>query len=266
MTCSYFWRRGESGTPDRGYGEARRPPRYPPAPMRRSLATILLLLTAAVLGACGSGGGSTQADIPSGGAPTTATTPAPASNSAAACKQIAQAPKPKPDGGQKKPTKPLDASKTWALKFETSCGDFTVTLDLKSAPNASASMVSLANAGFFKNTIFHRIVPDFVIQGGDPTGSGQGGPGYKTVDKPPKNASYTKGVVAMAKTQTEAPGTAGSQFYVVTGADAGLPPDYAIIGKVTGGADVVDRIGQLGDANEQPTQVVELYDVKAFSS
>jgi peptidyl-prolyl cis-trans isomerase B (cyclophilin B) len=236
--------------------------------MRRSLAPILLLL-AAVLAACGSGGGgSTQADIPSGGAPTTATTATPAqtSGSSGGCKQIAQAPKPKPSGGQKKPTKPLDSSKTWTLTFETSCGNFTVSLDLKSAPNASASMVSLAKAGFFKGTIFHRIVPDFVIQGGDPTGSGKGGPGYSTVDKPPKDASYTKDVVAMAKTPSEAPGTAGSQFYVVTGADAGLPPDYAIIGKVTSGADVVDRIGKLCNANEQPTQVVELYDVKASSS
>jgi peptidyl-prolyl cis-trans isomerase B (cyclophilin B) len=235
----------------------------------RRLALAPVLIAAFALGACGSdSGGSTQADIPSGGeAPTTATTATPApSDSSQGCKQIAAAPKAKPDGGQKKPSQPLDDSKTWTLKFETSCGDFTVTLDLGSAPNASASMVSLANAGFFKNTIFHRIVPDFVIQGGDPTGTGQGGPGYSTVDKPPKDASYTKGVVAMAKTPSEAPGTAGSQFYVVTGADAGLPPDYAVIGKVTDGEDVVDRIGQLGGPDEQPTQVVELYDVKAAGS
>jgi cyclophilin family peptidyl-prolyl cis-trans isomerase len=70
----------------------------------------------------------------------------------------------------------------------------------------------------------------------------------------------------MAKTQSEAPGTAGSQFYVVTGADAGLPPDYAVIGKVTEGQDVVDRIGQLGGPDERPTQVVVLYDVKAAGS
>jgi peptidyl-prolyl cis-trans isomerase B (cyclophilin B) len=237
--------------------------------MRRSLALVLLLLTAGLLAGCGSNsGGSTQADIPSGGEATTAasTPPAPANDPAGKCKQIAEAPKPKPDGGQEKPSQPLDAQKTWTLKFQTSCGDFTVTLDLKSAPNASASMVSLANAGFFKGTIFHRIVPDFVIQGGDPTGTGQGGPGYSTVDKPPKDASYTKGVVAMAKSPSDAPGTAGSQFYVVTGADAGLPPDYAIIGKVTGGQNVVDLIGSLGGANEQPTQVVELYGVKASSS
>jgi cyclophilin family peptidyl-prolyl cis-trans isomerase len=117
-------------------------------------------------------------------------------------------------------------------------------------------MVSLANAGFFDGTFFHRIVPGFVIQGGDPTGTGQGGPGYKTVDKPPKNAKYTLGVVAMAKTGTEKPGTAGSQFFVVTGNDAGLPADYAVLGKVVSGMDVVKRIGQLGDSSEQPTFTV----------
>jgi cyclophilin family peptidyl-prolyl cis-trans isomerase len=127
-------------------------------------------------------------------------------------------------------------------------------------------MVALANSGFFRNTVFHRIVPGFVIQGGDPTGTGTGGPGYKTVDKPDAGTAYTKGVVAMAKGGPEAAGTAGSQFYVVTGEDAGLPPDYAVIGKVTKGQDVVDRIGKLGGPDEQPTQVVELIDVKASSS
>ncbi len=83
-----------------------------------------------------------------------------------------------------------------------------------------------------------------MIQGGDPTGTGTGGPGYSTVDKPPANAKYTHGVVAMAKTATEPAGTAGSQFFVVTAPDAGLPPDYAIVGKVTKGLDVVDRIGE----------------------
>ena len=86
-----------------------------------------------------------------------------------------------------------------------------------------------------------------MIQGGDPTASGSGGPGYSTVDEPPADAAYTKGVVAMAKTGQEAPGTAGSQFYVVTGEDAQLPPEYALLGKVTKGQDVADRIGQLGD-------------------
>ena len=101
-------------------------------------------------------------------------------------------------------------------------------------------------------------MPGFVIQGGDPTASGTGGPGYTTVDKPPSSASYDHGVVAMAKTGAQPPGAAGSQFFIVTGDNAGLPPDYAIIGKVTDGLDVVDHIGKLGNASEQPTQVVEI--------
>ena len=129
------------------------------------------------------------------------------------------------------------------LEFVTNCGSFTVTLDVKGAPHTSASLVSLARADFYDDTIFHRIVPGFVIQGGDPTQTGAGGPGYQTVDPPAQDAAYTKGVVAMAKTADEAPGTAGSQFFVVTGDDVGLPPDYAIVGTVTSGLDVVERIG-----------------------
>ncbi len=224
--------------------------------MRRALALTLLLL-AGLLAACGSSDkktGSGASATPPPTTDTTATSGAPAVG-ANGCQQVS-APPAKPDGGGKKPKGPLDASKTWTLTVRTSCGLFTVKLDLKAGPKASASMVSLANAGFFKNTTFHRIVPGFVIQGGDPTGSGMGGPGYSTVDPPPKNAKYTKGVVAMAKTGQEKPGTGGSQFYVVTGADAGLPPEYAVIGTVTQGLPVVIRIGALGNAQEQPTQPV----------
>ena len=95
-----------------------------------------------------------------------------------------------------------------------------------------------------------------MIQGGDPTGTGMGGPGFSTVDPPQAAAHYTRGVVAMAKTGAEPPGTAGSQFFVVTADDAGLPPDYAVIGTVTKGLPVVMRIGALGNAQEQPTKPV----------
>ena len=109
-------------------------------------------------------------------------------------------------------------------------------------------------------------MPGFVIQGGDPTQSGSGGPGYSTRDAPAAGAAYTKGVMAMAKTATEAAGTAGSQFFIVTGADAGLPPEYAVVGKVTSGLDVVERIGKLGDpATEQPTQPVVIDSVTVGS-
>ena len=141
----------------------------------------------------------------------------------------------------------LDADKTYRLVFQTNCGDFTITLNQKVAPNATGSLVSLAKRGFFDDTFFHRIVPGFVIQGGDPTASGTGGPGYSTRDRVPRNAAYTPGVVAMAKAGNEPPGTAGSQFFVVTAAGAGLTRDYALLGRVTNGMEVVREIGKLGD-------------------
>jgi peptidyl-prolyl cis-trans isomerase B (cyclophilin B) len=172
--------------------------------------------------------------------------PASAQLSAPNCKEVAQ-PKPKPNGGAKAPTEALDPKATYDVVVKTSCGEFTMRLDLTSSPKTSASFVALAESGFFDGTTFHRIVPGFVIQGGDPTGSGTGGPGYSTRDKVPRSATYTKGVVAMAKTQNEPPGTAGSQFFVVTAGDAGLPPEYALLGRVVKGQDVVDAIGDLGD-------------------
>lgn len=156
----------------------------------------------------------------------------------------------------------LDVEKTYALTFRTSCGDFTIRLDPKASPKASASFLALARRDFFDGTYFHRIVPGFVIQGGDPTGSGTGGPGYSTVDPPASGTTYTRGVVAMAKTAAEAPGTAGSQFFVVTGADAGLPPDYAVVGRVVAGLDVGAHIDVLGDPNtELPKRPVVVDDV-----
>ena len=158
-----------------------------------------------------------------------------------------KAPEPKPEGTRRKPSGRLDPAKTYEVRFDTSCGSFTVRLDVKTSPETSASFLALAKGGFYDDTVFHRIVPGFVIQGGDPTGTGTGGPGYSTVDKPPADAAYTTGVVAMAKTAAERPGTAGSQFYVVTGQDAGLPPEYALLGKVTKGIEVTQQIGELGD-------------------
>ena len=162
--------------------------------------------------------------------------------------------------------KKLDPDRTYRLVVETNCGDFTITLDQRAAPNATASLVSLAERGFFDDTFFHRIVVDFVIQGGDPTGAGSGGPGYTTRDKVPQDASYAHGAVAMAKAAAEPAGTAGSQFFVVTGQSVSLSPDYAIVGKVTNGLDVVDRIGKFGDANEQPTRAVVISNVKVETS
>jgi cyclophilin family peptidyl-prolyl cis-trans isomerase len=181
------------------------------------------------------------------------------------CAEV-EAPEPKPDGGQQAPEQGLDPAKTWRLVFATSCGPFTVELDLGTAPKTAASLVSLAENGFFDDTVFHRVVPGFVIQGGDPTGTGTGGPGYQTVDAPPPDAAYVQGVVAMAKTEVEPPGTAGSQFFVVTGADVGLPADYAVVGKVTSGLEAVLAIEALGTGDGPPSQPVVLERVTVESS
>jgi peptidyl-prolyl cis-trans isomerase B (cyclophilin B) len=223
--------------------------------MKLRLAPLLVVLAVA-----GCGGGTKTSDIPAGGessSTATATTETQAEKAPAGCTAV-EKPKPKPDGSLNKPSAKLDPAKTYTATVKTNCGTFAFKLDVKQSPNAASSIAYLAGKKFFDGTVFHRIVPDFVIQGGDPTGQGSGGPGYSTVDKPPSSASYKKGVVAMAKTGDEPAGTAGSQFYVVTGADAGLPPDYAIVGKVTSGLDVVERIGKLGDQSEQPTTTVEI--------
>jgi len=169
---------------------------------------------------------------------------------------------PKPKLGARTGSKsypPLDKKKTYDVVVQTNCGSFTIKLAVRISPHTTASFANLVRHGFFDRTIFHRIVPGFVIQGGDPTGTGEGGPGYTTVDRPPASTRYTLGLVAMAKAPAQAPGTSGSQFFVVTGANVGLSPDYAVLGSVTSGLDVVARIGKLGSvATEQPTRVVEI--------
>jgi peptidyl-prolyl cis-trans isomerase B (cyclophilin B) len=176
------------------------------------------------------------------------------------------APSPRDESNHKAPTSQLDAGKTYRVVVDTNCGEFTITLDTKASPKTSASFASLVEDGYFDDTIFHRIVPGFVIQGGDPTGTGTGGPGYTTVEKPPGDTTYVKYLVAMAKTAAEPPGASGSQFFVVTGPDVQLPPDYAVLGNVTDGQDVVDRIGKLGDANQQPTRTVLIDKMSVQSS
>jgi peptidyl-prolyl cis-trans isomerase B (cyclophilin B) len=212
------------------------------AAVLRHLSAVLCAL-ALVLAACGgdddSGGGDPAAK------PKTSTT-AEAEQKQGTCRDVEQ-PEPRDGGGQKKPKAALAKSKTYDVTLETTCGAFTIRLDQRTSPNAAASFVALARNGFFDDTIFHRIVPGFVIQGGDPTVTGSGGPGYSTRDKVPANAQYGPGVVAMAKAGNEPAGTAGSQFFVVTGEGSGLTPDYALLGKVTKGMDAVQAIGELGD-------------------
>jgi peptidyl-prolyl cis-trans isomerase B (cyclophilin B) len=168
-----------------------------------------------------------------------------------ACKEV-PAPQPKNVEDRGKPKLKLDSDKTYTATIDTNCGQFVIELDNKRAPETSASFVALARDGFYDGLGFHRIAPGFVVQGGDPNGDGTGGPGYKTREAPPDDVAYTEGVVAMAKGGTEPAGTAGSQFFIVTGADANLPADYAVLGKVTKGIDNVKAMDDLASTEDGP--------------
>jgi peptidyl-prolyl cis-trans isomerase B (cyclophilin B) len=200
--------------------------------MRRPVAALAAAIgLCAGVCACGSGGQGAGT-----GATTAATPSAPAE-----CRRV---PEPPPKRGVRLAAAHLrlDPSRTYRAVVDTSCGSFTITLDVRNSPRTTASFVYLARHGFYDGLTFHRVVRGFVIQGGDPLGNGSGGPGYHVVEPPPAGTRYTRGVVAMAKTESDRPGTSGSQFYVVTGEDAQLPPDYALLGRVTDGQQVADAI------------------------
>jgi cyclophilin family peptidyl-prolyl cis-trans isomerase len=167
------------------------------------------------------------------------------------------------DPGRVREIKPLDAGKKYTIQFETTHGDFTVEMNAERSPCNGDSMLQLADEGFFNGTTFHRIIPGFIIQGGHSQKTPDGGPGYSTIDPPLPDTQYRKGDVAMAKTTVEPPGTGGSEFFIVTGNRITLPPDYAPIGKVVEGLDVVEKIGKLGDRQtEQPTEKVVIKHTK----
>lgn len=218
------------------------------------LITLALLLAALALVAAGCGNNSSSPSSGSAGATEeTADT---------GCKTVSE-PEAK-DVSLDGPTDTLDASKTHTVLFKTSCGDFTIELDVKNSPKTASSFYYMAEEKVFDGTPFHRVVPDFVIQGGDPQGTGTGDAGYKVKEKPVSDAAYDIGTVAMAKSGAEAPGTSSSQFFVVTGPNGQtLPLEYAIAGKVIDGMDTVDRIAALGVSDGPPSQPVVTFTATA---
>jgi peptidyl-prolyl cis-trans isomerase B (cyclophilin B) len=221
---------------------------------RLPLPVALLLVCALLLAACG--GEKEKTSSPT-------ETPAPAAETG--CEKVPAA-KPK-DVKVPKPTQKLEKGKTYVARILTNCGEFDITLDPARAPRTGGSFKTLADRRFYDGLSFHRIVAGFVIQGGDPKGDGSGGPGYTITETPPQDLAYGKGVVAMAKTETEPAGTSGSQFFVVTGEDAGLPPDYALLGKVTKGQEVVDKIGVVAvGPDEAPTEPVVIRQIRITES
>jgi peptidyl-prolyl cis-trans isomerase B (cyclophilin B) len=123
--------------------------------------------------------------------------------------------------------------------LKTTKGDIVIELFNRSAPVATENFLNLAEAGFYTNVVFHRIVPGFMIQGGDPTGTGTGGPGY-TIRDEPFAGEYTRGTVAMAR--TPAPNSQGSQFFIIVGDATFLDRTYTIFGRVTAGMEAADSI------------------------
>ena len=213
----------------------------------------LLAVCALLLAACGGGDGKGDA--------TATPDSAQSVQDETGCQAVSD-PGPKDVGKLPKPKEKLSASKTYVATVSTNCGDFEITLDSKRAPKTGGSFKYLADKGFFDNTKFHRVEGDFVIQGGDPNGDGTGGPGYSIVEAPPSDLTYARGVVAMAKTQIEAPGTSGSQFFVVTAEDTPLPPEYALLGKISKGQETVDKIAAVPVNGSTPIDPVVIRQIK----
>ena len=230
-------------------------------PMLALLATLLLVVTTG----CGK---SDKKD--SSKTSTSAATSSTASTSTTSSGGACQPAKAKNKGAQHlaKPKVLLPRNKPATLVLATNCGEIDIALDVKRAQRTASSVAYLVRKSFYDGLSFHRIAKlptggDFVIQGGDPTGSGNGGPGYSVREKPPSGLRYSRGVVAMAKTEIEPSGTSGSQFFIVTAEDAGLPADYALLGKVTKGDDVMTKIAAVPtDSTEHPTTPVVITSAK----
>ncbi|MEP7158235.1 MAG: peptidylprolyl isomerase [Chloroflexota bacterium] len=152
------------------------------------------------------------------------------------------------------PAMALEPSKKYSATIDTSAGQMTADLLVTDAPQTVNNFVFLARDGFYDGVIFHRVIPGFMIQGGDPTGTGTGGPGYRFKDEP-VSRRYDRGILAMANA---GPNTNGSQFFVMH-ANYNLPPNYTIFGKLTAGEDTLDKIATAPTgAQDRPTQPVTI--------
>jgi peptidyl-prolyl cis-trans isomerase B (cyclophilin B) len=224
----------------------------------RAILTLLVAgALAALIAGCGGGGSSASSAKTAKSTPPTSSVVTAGTALPAGCKRVSDPGSRQEETHVPRPKTVLSSTSATAA-FQTTCGSFTIALDVKRAPRTASSFAALVKRGFYDRLTFHRIAAGptgapFVIQGGDPLGNGLGGPGYSVREKPPAGTKYTKYTVAMAKTASEPVGTSGSQFFIVTAPDAGLPPQYAIVGKVTSGQDVVDRIAKFPTGNnEQP--------------
>jgi peptidylprolyl isomerase len=175
-------------------------------------------------------------------------------------------PCPNPDGSSPKqqrfdgpPPMCIDPAKRYSAEMVTTKGTMRIALDPVAAPKTVNNFVFLARYHYYEGIFFHRVIPGFVLQGGDPTGTGTGGPGYRFEDELPAAGRYELGSLAMANA---GPNTNGSQFFVISGPDGmRLPPQYSLFGKVVSGLDVVSAVDQIGTRSGQPTEQVTIESV-----
>jgi peptidylprolyl isomerase len=168
---------------------------------------------------------------------------------------------PAPDGSSPKtqrfdgpPPMCIDPARRYSAEMVTTKGTMAIALDPLAAPQAVNSFVFLARYHYFEGIVFHRVIPGFVLQAGDPTGTGTGNPGYRFGDELPKPGRYEIGSLAMANS---GPNTNGSQFFVISGpSGVRLPPQYSLFGKVARGLDVVAAIDAIGSPSGQPKERV----------
>ena len=173
-------------------------------------------------------------------------------------------PSPKRKRYDAEPPLGIDPEARYSAEMTTSKGTITIALDPVGAPRTVNSFVFLAREGYFDGIAFHRIIPGFVAQGGDPTETGTGGPGYRFADELPAPGRYELGSLAMANS---GPDTNGSQFFIVSGPDGTrLPPSYSLFGKVVKGLDVLAAIDAVGTSSGKPTERVVIQAVTITES
>lgn len=157
----------------------------------------------------------------------------------------------------------IDLDKSYSALLDTNHGPIEIQFDAAGSPQTVNNFVFLANDGFYDGVIFHRVIENFMIQGGDPTGTGRGGPGYRFRDEIEGSGTYSRGTVAMANA---GPNTNGSQFFICH-TDVGLPHSYTIFGQVTSGMDAVDSIATSAtDSADRPNDDVVISKVTITES
>jgi len=158
----------------------------------------------------------------------------------------------------------IDPERSYTATMTTSKGSMTIALDTAAAPKTVNNFVFLARYHYYDAITFHRVIPGFMLQGGDPEGSGRGGPGYRFADELPRPGRYEVGSLAMANA---GPNTNGSQFFIVSGpSGVGLPPQYSLFGKVVSGLDVVAAIESVGSGSGKPKEKVTIESVTITES